>query len=208
MVATVVSMVDIKPAETAIIHAAEDGPTTSELTLTMRKGETATLTGVRSNVRFVEPKLEPIAGSDPPAYRLTLTVPATTPFGRTLARITIATTSEAEPEVRAHARIEKGIVATPVSMYLGVLPATMKEPLERVILLMRQSGSFALKGVACDDPAVKLRVETVRPGECYKLTIRYAGGWPAGWVQRRITVETDSARQPTIVIPLTARVGP
>jgi hypothetical protein len=215
MIVTVSSMVTVEPSDRVVMRLPDTGPMVQELTLKMQEGETARITGARSNNRLVQARLEPVEegqeakgeGQEARTYRLTLTAIAETPPGRHQARITLPTTSPVEPEIRIHVTCEKGIVATPVSLYLGALPVKLKEPIERSIILVRHGGRFAVKAVTCDDPAVRVAYTTVRAGEYYKVSVRYAGGWPTGWVQRRIVVETDDSRQPQIIVPLTARVG-
>jgi len=211
MITTVVSMVEVTPSERIVMRMTEDGPTAQELTLKLRKGETAEITAARTNMRVISPKLEPIEMADPKyarAYKLTLTALPITPYGRTQARITLATTSEAEPEVRLHVICERGIVAMPSNVHLGVVPPKPPKPIERKVTLSKHGVPFYVRSVTCDDPTVKLSYSTVRAGSNYRISVRWLGGWEPGWVQRRIVVETNDAHQPQVVIPLMARVVP
>ncbi len=209
MVLTVVSMVQVLPSERVVMRVGDGEASKHELTLRMARGEEAEITAARSNVRFVQPELEPIENADVTgqrSYRLTLTASPDMPYGRLQARITLATTSSAEPEVRIHVTCEKGIVATPQNLYLGALPTGKAGALERPIQISSHSRKFGIRSVACDDPNVKVSYSTIRTGEYYRVNVRYLGGWPAGWVQRQIVIETDDSAQPRIVVPLTARI--
>lgn len=209
MITTVVSMAEILPADRVTLRVGDDGTATQELTIRLQPGETAEITSARSNMRFIVPRLE--AQETPQGagrvYRLTLEAQPFTPFGRSQARVTLATTSQVESEIRIAVACEKGIVSMPQSLYLGVVGTKLKEPMERTIALSKHGAPFDVRKVTCDDPAVRVSYSTIRRGEYYRISVRYAGGWSPGWVQRRIVVETDDARQPQIVIPLTARVS-
>ncbi len=210
MTLTVVSMVEVLPSDRVVMRVGDGSESKQELTLRLAKGETAEITAARSNLRYIQPKLEPIetgAGSDQRAYRLTLTAAPDMPNGRHHARITLATTSSAEPEVRIFVTCEKGIVTTPERLYLGTLPVGKAGAVERPVQVTSHGRGFGIRSVTCEDPNVRVSYSTIRTGEYYRVTVRYLGGWSAGWVQRQIVIETDDPVQPRIVVPLSARVG-
>lgn len=209
MIATIASMVEVLPTDRVVMRLGDEQNASQELTLRLQPGETAEITGVRSNMRFLQATLKPMDA--PPGtgreYRLILTVLPSAPLGRSQARVTLTTTSPVESEIRVAVTCEKGIVATPASLYLGLIGSKLKEPIERQISLVKHGSTFDVRNVTCDDPGVRVSYTTIRRGEHYRVHVRYSGGWSPGWVQRRIFVETDDPRQPRIVIPLTARVS-
>ena len=210
MILNVVSMVEVLPSDRVVMRVGEGTESKQELTLRLARGEEAQITAARSNVRFVLPKLdlvEPGDGTKPRSYRLTLSAAPDMPNGRLKARITLTTTSSVEPEVRIFVTCDKGIVTTPQSLYLGTLPMGKAGALERPIQVSSRSRRFKLESVTCSDPNVRVSYSTIRNGEHYTVTVRYLGGWTAGWIRRQIVIETDDQAQPRIVVPLTARVG-
>jgi hypothetical protein len=60
--------------------------------------------------------------------------------------------------------------------------------------------------VSSSDPNIRVEWAKLEGAEAYRLKVRYASGWAPGWVQQLLTVETDNARQPRLLIPVMARV--
>jgi hypothetical protein len=120
--------------------------------------------------------------------------------------VTAFTDSKRDPSISVTAICEKGIISTPVGLYLGQIPAVSATPLNQVITLQRREGAFKITKVTCEDPLLEIVPETLVEGSQYRLKVTYKGGWPAGLVQRNIVVETDDPRQPQIKIGVLANV--
>lgn len=207
LIATVVSMAEVIPSESFVFPLRDEGPTVRDVTIRLQKGETAEITGAVSTVPGVKAALEQMPESDGRrAYRLALTALETMPLGAINARITLKTTSVAEPEIRIKIRCEKGIIATPPSVYLGVIPPKPPEPLARIVMLSRHSGPFRVLRISSSDQNIRAEFVKVQGAGAYRITVRYSSGWQPGWVQQLLTVETDNTRQPRLLIPVLARV--
>ena len=87
-------------------------------------------------------------------------------------------------------------------------PGDLPTPQQATVTLLRQKGAFHLKGATLDDPKLQAKVETVRDGQEYRITVSYAGGWEAGVVQKQLTITTDDPKQPEMKIPVHAMVQP
>lgn len=208
MIATIISVVDIEPSENFVMPLGDVGETVKRLTVRFRKGEAAEILDAVSTLPALNAVLEPLQAIDGrKAYKLTLTAAPTMPVGAYQARVTLRTSSATEPEIHLNIRCEKGIVATPPSIYLGVIAPKPAKPLVRMVTLKRHVGAVRVLKVTCSDPNLKVATRKLTD-QSWRLTVTYVSGWTEGWVQRSIVVETDDTRQPRITIPVIARLGP
>jgi hypothetical protein len=102
--------------------------------------------------------------------------------------------------------VERGIVTVPPALFFGVVPQEIQTPREAVATLVRSSTPFHIKSVTSSDPRLGARLDTVRDGAEYRLTVSYAGGWDPGVQRRRLTVTTDDPKQPVIEIGVQAAI--
>jgi hypothetical protein len=89
-------------------------------------------------------------------------------------------------------------------VFFRAQPGTLPAPQQAVVTLTRLKGAFHVKSVAADDPKLQAKLETVRDGLEYRVTVSYGGGWEAGVVQKQLTVMTDDPKQPELKIPVHA----
>src|SRR5205823_4616918 len=79
-------------------------------------------------------------------------------------------------------------------------------PTRSMVTLNRARGAFHVTGVTTGDPKLLAKLETVRQGLEYRVTLTYAGGWKPGVVKRTLTVRTDDLKQREIKVPIQAVV--
>jgi hypothetical protein len=70
------------------------------------------------------------------------------------------------------------------------------------VSISRHSGSFRVTGVTSDDPHLQGKLEPMREGTEYRLTVSYAGAWAPGEARKMLTVTTDDVKQPILQIPV------
>jgi hypothetical protein len=102
--------------------------------------------------------------------------------------------------------LERGVVASPPLVFLGPLAREPSAPVQSLVTIMRQKGSFHVTGVTVNDPKLQAKLQTVREGQEYRVLISYAGGWEPGLVQKMLAVATDDPKQPVIKVPIQAIV--
>jgi predicted Zn-dependent protease len=208
LLANVLSVVQVLPAETLVIPLKADGPTVKELEIRTAGKEPVEINRVTCGVPYAEAKLDPMpAGNgEGRAYKLTLTIRPEAPRGRSAFLVTAFTSSPREPQVNITAICDKGILAVPMSIFMGAITPSTVLPLTQYVTLMKSDGEFHLRKVVNDDPHLEIQQETLKEGAQYRLTVRYKGGWPTGMVRSKITVETDDPQQPRVEIPVLASV--
>jgi hypothetical protein len=91
-------------------------------------------------------------------------------------------------------------------VFYGMLPRDIKSPSLAAVTISRQSGGFHIMETTLDDPKLAAKLETVRDGAEYRVTVTYAGGWEPGFIRKTLTVTTDDPRQSVIKIPVQAVV--
>ena len=209
MRAVVLPLVQVMPAEDVRLALADDAPTTRRLEVRVRDASAVSITGVACGVPYATAVLTPRGDAAPgeARYDLDLTVGPQAAQGRTSFLVALNTSSPIDPQVNVLVVCEKGILTTPPCSYLGALGPATPLPVRQVVTLSRGSGAFRIKSASTGDPRLQVRVSPIRDGAEYRLDLTYLGGWPAGSVNARVTVETDDPLQPTIIVPVTGTVS-
>jgi len=207
LVANVVSVVQVLPSEMPTLSLKESGTSEETLEIRLQGAEPVEITRVVCGAPYVTPKTELVADSaGDRRYRLTLTFQEATPTGRSVFPVTLFTSSPREPQAFITVICEKGILAMPTVLYLGIITPTTSLPLSQTTILVKRHGTFRIRKIASNDPNLAVKQETIQDGAQYRLTVTYKGGWSVGPIQSRITVETDDPHQPQVVIPVNASV--
>src|SRR5581483_1747439 len=208
LAANVKSILSVLPSEAPVIGLKDTGPTVQEFQIQVADKEPVEISRVTSSAAYATTKVEPLpsGANGGQNYRLTVTIGPEAPMGRSVFLLTVQTTSKREPTLNITAICDKGILAMPVSAFLGSIGPATTLPMNQIVTLQRREGTFNLKQIDTGDASLKVQQETVKEGQEYRLRLVYNGGWPAGIVQRKITVQTDDPRQPSIVIPVFANV--
>jgi hypothetical protein len=206
MVANVKSVMTVLPSETPIIGLKDSEKTVHELQLKIAEKDPVQISRATCSVPYATAEVEPVA-ADPNSYTLRLNVTSAAPLGRSAFMVTVLTTSKREPQLNITAICEKGILAVPLSVYLGNITPQTVMPVNQIVTLSRREGTFKVKSVKTDDPNLEITQEALQNGSQYRLALKYKGGWAAGAVRRKITIETDDPRQQTIEIPVMATIA-
>lgn len=128
------------------------------------------------------------------------------PLGRSTAPVVVWTDVQKAESMTFIITVDRGIVAVPPMVFYGIVPQEMKTPQQAAVTIMRSSTPFHVKSVAVNDPHLTAKLETLRDGVEYRVTVTYAGGWDTGARLETLTVTTDDPKQPVIEIPVQAVV--
>lgn len=206
--ASVRSVVEVLPNAQPLVALKVGEPAVHEMQIKLQDTKPVEITRVFCGVSYAGASIKKIGSDDPNTsiYTLTLTFQPSAPMGRSAFPLVLSTTSEREPQTNITVIMEKGIVALPTSVYMGILTSQTRLPLSQIVTLTRRSAPFHILKAETDDPNLEVRQLSVRQNTEYRLMVVYRGGWPEGSVRRKITVHTDDAEQPKIEIPLLANV--
>jgi hypothetical protein len=194
-------LVQITPAPSALLTV-EDKAVSHEFTLERAGGRPMSILEVIPNSRFLATQTTPLPGQG--RFKLAVTATADTPYGRSTVPVVVRTDMDKGGMLMLVLTIDRGIVTEPPVVFLGLLTEATQLPLSSQLSVTRRSGSFHVKSVAVDDPKLTTRLETVKEGAEYRVTVSYAGGWDAGVKRRTLTLTTDDAQQPSITVPVQA----
>ncbi len=207
MAANILNLVQVLPNDRPVMLLKEEGPTAEELTVRVHNREPVEITQVTSGSAFVSATVEPIADADGDRrYRLLVSVHPEAPWGRSTCRMMLITNSGRLPRADITLTLEKGICAAPASVFMGLLTPATVVPVTQLVTVTRRAGAFHVTKASTDDANLDVKVSGPKEGQEYRLLVSYKGGWPAGIVQRRVTIDTDDPRQSRIEIPVIANV--
>jgi hypothetical protein len=156
------------------------------------------------NAQYVNAETTPLPGKG--RYKLTVTALPNAPLGRSTVPVVVWTDVEKDSILTFVLTVDRGIVTVPPMLFYGIVPPDMKTPRQASVTILRHSAPFHVKSIAVRDPRLAAKLETVRDGAEYRVTVTYAGGWDTGRRQQTLTVTTDDAKQPVIEIPVQAFV--
>jgi uncharacterized protein DUF1573 len=203
LTAKITPLVQVSPAVIALVTI-EDQPVRQVFTLERNGGQPMKIQQVVVNQDSVKTELKPLSGDG--RFELTATIGTDAPWGRTSIPITLRTDVEKVPNLTLYLIVDRGIVTTPQMVFFQTPPGTLSSPQQSLVTLMRQKGPFHVKAVSADDPKLEAKLEPVREGQEYRVTVSYTGGWDVGTVQRTLTITTDDPKQPEIKVPVHAIV--
>ena len=199
LTAKITPLVQIMPGPVALL-AVDDKPVSQVFTLERTGGRPMKILQVNPTVPYLKAEAKPLSG--PGRYEITVTATPEAPMGRSPSPILVKTDMPKGADLTLTLIVDHGIVTTPPMVYWSLPPGELKVPVEGAITLMRQQAPFHVKSVAVDDPKLTTKVETVRDGLEYRVTVKYSGGWTQDRVQKTLTVTTDDAKQPELKIPV------
>ena len=194
------------------VEVSEDGPTTLDV-LFYGSTSPVELLDVQLGNPSATAQIVPFTGSvDDPMLgprtrtgsKVMITVPPTWPTGISWLRIVGVTTSRRRPSVEMTLQIRKGIAASPQSIYFG--DAKVGQTSERTVAIEHLSRPFSITKI--EAPAgIEATVKKLdEQGKRYQVTARVRPT-DAGPITGVITLTTDSAKQPTLTIPLGGQAG-
>ena len=201
--AHVLPLVKISPGSDALLVVGDKGAT-QEFTLERSGGHAMQILQVIPYAPYLKAETTPLPG--PGRYHLTVTALPDAPLGRSKAAVVVWTDLQQGGALTFIITVDRGIVAIPPMVFYGIVPHEMKTPRQAAVTILRTSTPFHVKSVAVSDPHLAAKLETVRDGAEYRVTVTYAGGWDTGRRQQTLTVMTDDPKQPVIEIPVQAFV--
>jgi hypothetical protein len=199
LTAKITPLVQITPGPVALLTL-DDKPASQVFTLERTGGRPMKIVSVNPTVPYLKAELTTLPGDG--RYQITATATMDSPMGRSPTPILVKTDLAKGGDITLTLIVDRGIVTTPPMVYWSIPPGELKAPVEGVVTLMRQQTPFHVKSVAVDDPKLAAKLDTVRDGLEYRVTVRYAGGWTEDRVQKTLTVTTDDPKQPELKIPV------
>ncbi len=219
--ARVVTIVDVAPTEAPFVRMTAGEPVTAEVTVSSLDGTAFDVAGVDTDAPVdvtVAPAADPVSRADAPAPPLASPVPAgarayvvritprdDVPVGQSTALVALRTTHPRAPRVPIRPIVVARGSVRVVPERLAVFPAP--EPPVLHVRVTKPSGApLAVLEVASSDPDFTATTTALVAGREYDVAVRYTGRPGRGAVSARLTVTTDDARQPEIVIPMYGRL--
>jgi len=154
------------------------------------------------NAPYITAQTTPLPGQG--RFKVAVTASVDAPYGRSSVPLVVRTDLEKGGMLMLMLTVDRGIVTEPPVVFLGLLTEKTQLPLNAQLTITRRSGPFHVKSAAVDDPKVAAKLETVRDGAEYRVTVTYAGGWEPGVKRQKLTLTTDDPKQPTITVPVQA----
>ena len=196
-------LVNISPEPDALLVVGDKGAT-QEFTLERSKGLPMRIVQVICYAPYLKAEATPLSG--PGRYKLTVTAMPDAPLGSSKAAVVVWTDLKEGGALTFFLTVERGIATVPPMLFLGIVPHEMRAPLQATATIHGNSTPFHVKSVSATDPKLAPRLETVRDGAEYRVTVTYAGGWSPGRRRQTLTLTTDDPKQPVIEIPVEAIV--
>jgi hypothetical protein len=131
------------------------------------------------------------------------------PDGSVFASTLLIRTDDPEfPTIAYTVNVQKGIVVSPATIYLGEVGAASRTV---AITVGRPGKPFRILGIECDSSHVSATAAPLvvagetKAGE-YRITVVFDGKAAKGDYQASLTIKTDDPKQPTLIVPVTATV--
>lgn len=199
----VTPLVNVTPGRQAMLSV-EDQPITTEFTLERNGGQPMKIVELVPNAPYVTGEWEALPGDG--RYKLKITATGETPPGRNVVPFVVKTDLPRAGMISLLLTIDRGIITTPPMVFYGLLLKDWKGPNHAAVTITRQKGGFHVKEASVDDPKLQAKLETVRDGAEYRVTVTYSGGWEPGIIRKTLTLTTDDPKQPVITVPIQAVV--
>jgi len=203
--ANVMPLVQVLPSENLMLSLKDNEPMVQELEIQVSNKESIQIEKVTTTAAYATAKVEPIAGAEG-RHKLIITISPDAPLGRSAFLVTANTNSSKEPQINVSVQCEKGIIVTPVSVYMGSIMPNTQLPVEQIVTMVKRGGTFHIKKIENEDPNIQIREESLENGSQHRLILTYNGGWQPGAIRRTLKVETSDPKQPTIEIQVFANV--
>jgi hypothetical protein len=197
--ATVTPLVQITPGLVTLV-AIDDQPVRQVFILERTGGLPMEILQVSASQPYVKTEVKPLPGTG--RYELAVTLTPEIPWGRTPTPIIVRTDLKKSSNLTLTLIVDRGIVTTPPMVFFTPLPGAVSQPQQVMLTISRPKGVFHLKAASIDDPKLKAKVEAVRDGQEYRVTVSYLGGWTAGVINRTLKLTTDDPKQPELQIPV------
>lgn len=152
----------------------------------------------------IEPWTGNLAGeSGLKGYKIRYKLSDNIPPGRAPVGIAVTTNDPSWSPVRHSFYVQKGIVALPLSLYMGEVG---KEPARAWALVSRPGKPFKITKVETEGPFFTAEIENLGKDWEYKVIVIYKGGAEFGDLSTTLKITTDDPSQPVLTVPITAVV--
>jgi hypothetical protein len=198
---SVTPLVHVTPGLAARLSL-EDRPVTQEFILERNGGRPMTIVQVTAGAPFIQAAVTPLPGEG--RFRLLVTATAEAPLGRSTVPVVVRTDQKKASTLTLVLTVERGIILAPRQVFWSFTGGQVPLPVRGVVTVSRQARPFRITGVSVDDPKLATKLETVREGHEYRVTVTYAGGWEGGLVKKKLSITTDDPKQPQIEVPVQA----
>ncbi|MGH9379037.1 MAG: DUF1573 domain-containing protein [Thermoanaerobaculia bacterium] len=151
-------------------------------------------------------RLPDVAGRQ---WRLELTLAADAPLGGAAGEVVVRTDHPREPELRlpVSIHVQPVVEVIPTVLELGELPAGERRTWALEVR-NHAADAVAVTGVQSDTPAVSATIAPVagQDGRLWDLTVEVDTTGVTGEIAGALTLQTGSAAQPTVTVPVRGRV--
>ncbi len=202
---TVKPEVEAVPSEVAFGKIARATSQSREVAVKDRKGGAPfALRSLSNSNPFIKvARIDPDRGSD--SFTLKITVTAAMPAGPFADTVKV-TTNRAELDLDVFGTVTGPLEVEPAQVSFGVV-GSPKGVVRLVRFRNRGAHPVRIVRVESSSRAVSASVETLKPGEEYKIALALSPDAPQGQLRGAITITTDDARQAVLTIPFYGIVG-
>lgn len=124
--------------------------------------------------------------------------------------LSISTNDPAQPSVMLTIKgiVWQKIQLTPPTALLSLPKDQAPARPATIIITNHTDQPLNLQAPTCNLPQIRVRLETIKPGQEFKLTVDTAPPFPQSTLRGLITIGTTSKEVPVLNIPVTALVAP
>lgn len=199
----------LQPVPRRVLQVGDDGLKT-ELFLTYGSKSPFQVKAVRIDGVSAIAQADPWSGqlADPemkePAkqrsgYKISILGGPSVPPGRIPMSVVVETDDPVFPVMRYTLYVQKGIIALPDNIYMGIV---QQKPMTFPATVSRPGKPFRIVSARSDNPHFKVKLEKKSGADEYKLAIDFDGKADPGDISAVITVTTDDSSQKEVAISL------
>jgi hypothetical protein len=135
-------------------------------------------------------------------YKITMNVKNAI-AGRMPSTLVVTTDNPLIPRITRNFVVQRGIVPLPQQLFMGEVG---KNPSQFRFIVSRPGKPFKISSVSSDLGYLKPKAISKKDGTEYDIVVSYSGKAPSGIVNGRLTIKTNDAKQPAIVVPVRGNV--
>lgn len=117
--------------------------------------------------------------------------------GRQAVTLSVETDDPKLPVLHRSFHLQRGIAAMNSQIYFG---SVSKKRASAYTLIVRDDKPYKILSARSESKHFTAKVETVRQGHHYRLTVDYLGDAPLGLLNSRIILTTDDPKQPEVIV--------
>lgn len=135
-------------------------------------------------------------------YKITMNV-TNAIAGRMPSTLVVSTDNPLIPRITKSFFVQRGIVPLPQQLFMGEVG---KNPSQFRFIVSRPGKPFKISSISSDLGYLKPKAVAKSDGTEYDILVSYSGKAPSGIVNGRLTIKTNDAKQPVIVVPVRGNV--